>query len=170
MSYTLVDYALAFDELKKDNYLAAGAQSLYWALLLEFNRAFYPTELVISIRELQVKTGLKSTASVHESRRTLKNLGLIDFHKLSRSSVSAYRLLTEHVANANRTRAEQQANANRTREAFLRARARQDVKTLETSRRVDGVSGVREEVGGNGHGAAEHPARGDWAKFANVDV
>ena len=121
MSFTLIDHFNGFQTLKQGKRFSAGVQSTYFALLAEFNRQRFPAELSISTRDLKELAGLKSVATAHECRNVLKNNKLIEFE--TKTSITVYRLLTEHLPNSNRTLAEHQPNGNRTLTAGFNMRA-----------------------------------------------
>ena len=108
MSFTLIDHFNGFQTLKQGKRFSAGVQSTYFALLAEFNRQRFPAELSISTRDLKELAGLKSVATAHECRNVLKNNKLIEFE--TKTSITVYRLLTEHLPNVSRTSAERQPN------------------------------------------------------------
>lgn len=112
MSYTLIDFFNGFQSLKRRKRFSAGTQSTYFAILAEFNSAYFPESISISTRDLQQLAGLKSVSSAHECRNVLKNNNLIDFK--TKNCTTVYRLLTEHLPNKNGLGAEHQPNANRT--------------------------------------------------------
>lgn len=121
MSYTLIDYFNAFQQLKRKKDFSAGVQSAYFSILAEFNLQRFPAKLYLSTRELKQLAGLKSVSSAQEARNVLKNNHLIDFH--TENGTTAYILGTEHLPNTNRTLTEQQVpnqpNTNRTPHALV---------------------------------------------------
>lgn len=101
MAYTLEDYLVAFDELKRHKTFSAGVQSTYLAILMEFRRKEFPPEIDMTVRDLGAAAGLKSVESVHEAKLVLKNHRLVDFHNKKR--VTAFILCTGHLPNENQT-------------------------------------------------------------------
>ena len=87
MSYVLEDYARAFEQLKRTRNILASTQSVYYTLLGEADLRQFPTEFEMSIRDLGALAGLKSTETVHTAKNVLKNIGLIDFKTLKRTTV-----------------------------------------------------------------------------------
>ena len=131
MSYTLIDYFNAFQNLKRKKSFSAGVQSAYFSILAEFNLQRFPAELTLSTRELKVLAGLKSVSSAQDARNILKNNNLVDFH--TENGTTVYTLGTEHLPNGYRTLTEQQTlnqpNTNRTPHA--------QVSTLPVCPRVE---------------------------------
>lgn len=87
MSYVLEDYARAFEQLKRTRNILASTQSVYYTLLGEADLRQFPAEFEMSIRDLGALAGLKSTETVHTAKNVLKNIGLIDFKTLKRTTV-----------------------------------------------------------------------------------
>lgn len=133
MTYTLIDFFNGFQSLKRRKRFSAGAQSTYFAILAEFNSAYFPESISISTRDLQQLAGLKSVSSAHECRNVLKNSNLIDFK--TQNCTTVYRLLTEHLPNKNGLGAEHQPNVNRTAGGFFNIPACEDSR-LETENSV----------------------------------
>lgn len=106
MDFPLIDHFRMFHELSKEYELSASARSVYFALLGEFNAAFWPDELKISDRSMLELSGVKSTATVHDARNLLKLMNLIDFRK-GKNRKTIYKIL-------NKARDKQSENTNRT--------------------------------------------------------
>lgn len=145
MSHTLIDYYLGFDKCKEQRHFSAGVQATYYALLSAFNRAHYPRELELSLRELQSRAGLKSVSGVYESRNVLKNHRLIDFRTVEGRSV--YELKSEHLPNNDRTKAEQLANSNRTGRVRFKDACAEEAKKEEAEKEHKARERGGEEVG-----------------------
>ena len=93
---TLIDYFRSFHVCSKEYELSATARSVYFALLGEFNAAYWKDELIISDRQMLELSGVKSVATIHDARNLLKSLGFIDFRK-GKNRKSVYRLLQKHL-------------------------------------------------------------------------
>lgn len=139
MGWSLIDHFRTFHSLSKEYDLSAGARSVYFALLGEFNAAYWPDELRISDRQMQELSGVKSVATVHDARNLLKSLKLIDFRK-GKNRKTIYRLLTDRIANTAQTPiaelSEHRPNTCQTLDERtglfpIPACAREDVKTLD---------------------------------------
>ena len=85
---TWMDYANHFQVLSRKKHFSANARSLYYAILEEFNGAFYPEEMYLMNTHLQQMSGINSTHSFDSARTALINAELIT-HKAQH-----YRLLT----------------------------------------------------------------------------
>ena len=59
--------------------LTAPTQLVAYKLFVIFNERRFPESLLVSDRELLSRTNLKSTKTIFESRRQLKNAGIFDF-------------------------------------------------------------------------------------------
>ena len=78
MGWSLIDHFRTFHNLSKEYDLSAGARSVYFALLGEFNAAYWPEELRISDRQMQELSGVKSVATIHDARNLLKSLNAFE--------------------------------------------------------------------------------------------
>ena len=65
--------------------LTASTQLVMYKLYYMFDEQRFPESLLVSDRELMNRAGLKSTRTVVEARRQLKNHGLIDFDAKERT-------------------------------------------------------------------------------------
>ena len=81
-------------ESKRTGY-AAGVRSVFYAIWGEYIEQGRPTEFELSDRQLKTLSGLKSVSSAHEAKRTLKNLGWVDFWHSG--NTTKYRLLRRTV-------------------------------------------------------------------------
>ena len=174
MGWSLIDHFRTFHSLSKEYDLSAGARSVYFALLGEFNAAYWPDELRISDRQMQELSGVKSVATVHDARNLLKSLKLIDFRK-GKNRKTIYRLLTDRIANTIQTPiaelSEHQPNTCQTLDERtglfpIPACAREDLKTGKTERPSataprgrDSLRRVRVELGEGATTAAEPAAQ-----------
>ena len=102
MGWSLIDHFRTFHCLSKEYELSAGARSVYFALLGEFNAAYWPEELRISDRQMQELSGVKSVATIHDARNLLKSLKVIDFRK-GKNRKTIYRLLTDRITSTIQT-------------------------------------------------------------------
>ena len=111
-NYTLVDYFNGFELLNCKHKLTPNVRSAWLAILTEFNKARFPDELEISIRQLQILSRIGCVSTAHEAKRVLKNIGAIDFK--NRNGKTVYKLKDEHFsnsrANKNRTKIERSPN------------------------------------------------------------
>ena len=80
----------------------AHEQLVGYKLLTICNELRLPTEFRLSDRELQRRTSIKSTQTIVEARRWLKNAGLIDFKATKAGTV--YRLLEPNTKQAQANR------------------------------------------------------------------
>lgn len=99
--------------------LTALTQLVGYKLYAMFDEARFPENLPISDRELMRRTGIKSTRTIFEARRRLKNAGLIDF-KVQKGKETVYRLCL-----AGETVGKQLVNSCQTpkENSYIRARA-----------------------------------------------
>lgn len=97
MAYTLTDYIRGFQKLNRHKGFSAGVQSTFLAIVCEFDAQGFPDEVELSTRELQLKSGLKSVATVHEAKNVLKLNRLIDFRTKKKRQVTFFTLCTEHL-------------------------------------------------------------------------
>ena len=176
MGWSLIDHFRTFHILSKEYDLSAGARSVYFALLGEFNAAYWPDELRISDRQMQELSGVKSVATVHDARNLLKSLKLIDFRK-GKNRKTIYRLLTDRITSTMQTPIvelpEHQPNTCRTFDERtglfpIPACAQEDVKTGKTERPSatataprgrDSLRRVRAELGEGATTSAEPAAQ-----------
>ena len=77
----LIELFNAFQETSERLELGANARSLYFAILAEFNKRQYPSELVLSNVLLQHLSGVKSSHSFDSARNALINAKLIRHSK-----------------------------------------------------------------------------------------
>lgn len=112
MGYSLIDYYLGFESVKRRANLRGNVRAVYYELLSEFNRQRYPVDICLAVRELKYRSGVRSVSSVHDALSYLKLLKLIDYKRIG--GLTHFRLLDEHIANAKRTVTEPPPNAGLT--------------------------------------------------------
>lgn len=77
----LLEYFKEFQAVSVGRHFSANARSLYYALLEEFDAAFYPAEMFIRNTRLQDIAGINSTHSFDSARNALINAKLITHKK-----------------------------------------------------------------------------------------
>ena len=77
----LTEYLKEFQVVSARNHFSANARSLYLALLLEFDRAFYPEQLFLLNGYLQEISGITATSSLDSARTKLVSCKLITHKK-----------------------------------------------------------------------------------------
>ena len=74
---SLIDYEKGFHIQSKILCLSANARSLYQAILMEFNQEYYPAELPLPSVYLKQISGIHSSSSFINARKTLIEHGFI---------------------------------------------------------------------------------------------
>ena len=92
---TFEEYFNFFHKLNRQKRLSSESQSTYFAILYEFIDQQFPTEIELSINELQELAGLDDVSVAHEAKRILKNIGAIDFK--TRNGRTFYKLSNEQL-------------------------------------------------------------------------
>lgn len=96
-TYSLIDYFRAFHSYSKKHELRAGARSLYFGLLGEFNAGRWPGELCFSDSEMAALSGVQKRETIRDAKNLLKTTSWIDFH-IGKNRKSVYKLLPDNVA------------------------------------------------------------------------
>ena len=92
--FSFENYFNAFQKLNRQKRFSAGVQSIYFAILAEFDKRGYPAEIELNVQELQSLAGLNSVEATHEAKNVLKNNHLIDFH--TRNNIIVFKLDIEN--------------------------------------------------------------------------
>lgn len=108
--------------------LTAPTQLVMYKLFYMFDARRFPENLLVSDRELMDVTNIKSTRSIVEARRRLKNVGLIDFTTCA-GKPTTYRL-GKHFGNTFETESKHLVNTSETPAANSNIRARTSPVTV----------------------------------------
>lgn len=114
--------------------LTAPTQLVAYKLFAIFNERRFPESLPVSDRELLSRTNLKSTKTIFEARRQLKNAGIFDF-TAEAGKTTRYKF-GKQLINSSETVGKQLVNSLETPEANPNIHARdktEDLKTKDTS-------------------------------------
>ena len=148
--------------------LTAQTQLVGYKLFAIFNERKFPDSLLLTDRELQSRTNIKSGRTIVEARRSLKNAGLIDFETV-KNKPTRYRLTIEPSKHQVSTEEAQSKHEVSTKEAsglVPYTHVREDVKTEDVktkiipitdagARDLDKVEDYWQELGG-GRLTVEH--------------
>lgn len=112
--------------------LTAPTQLVAYKLFAIFNERRFPESLLVSDRELLSRTNLKSTKTIFEARRQLKNAGIFDF-TAEPGKTTRYNF-GKQLINSSETVGKQLVNSSETPDTNPNIRVRdktQDVKTKD---------------------------------------
>lgn len=118
--------------------LTAQTQLVGYKLFAIFNERKFPDSLLLTDRELQSRTNIKSGRTIVEARRSLKNAGLIDFETV-KNKPTRYRLTIEPSKHEVSTEEAQSKHKVSTKEAsglVPYTHTREDVKTEDVKTNI----------------------------------
>ena len=84
---SIAEYVQAFHKYAYEHALNANVRALYFSLIGEFNRAYWPEELSKSVRELCEIGGFSSVATVHRAKAVLGTENIIKIRKTKTSDI-----------------------------------------------------------------------------------
>lgn len=114
MTYTLTDYIRGFHKLNRAKCFSSSVQSTFLAIVCEFDVLGFPDEIELSTRELQLRSGLKSVATVHEAKNVLKMNRLIDFRTRKKQQTTFFTLCTGHLSECSAGRSTERSTEHST--------------------------------------------------------
>lgn len=111
--------------------LTAPTQLVAYKLFAIFNERRFPESLLVSDRELLSRTNLKSTKTIFEARRQLKNAGIFDF-TAEPGKTTRYNF-GKQLVNSSETVSKQLVNSSETpgTNSNIRVREDKDIKTQD---------------------------------------
>ena len=84
---SIAEYVQAFHKYAYEHALNANVRALYFSLIGEFNRAYWPEELSKSVRELCEIGGFSNAMAVHRAKAVLGTENIIKIRKTKTSDV-----------------------------------------------------------------------------------
>ena len=84
---SIAEYVQAFHKYAYEHALNANVRALYFSLIGEFNRAYWPEELSKSVRELCEIGGFSSVSTVHRAKAVLGTENIIKIRKTKTSDI-----------------------------------------------------------------------------------
>ena len=111
--------------------LTAPTQLVAYKLFAIFNERRFPESLLVSDRELLSRTNLKSTKTIFESRRQLKNAGIFDF-TAEQGKTTRYKF-GKQLINSSETVGKQLINSSETVSTNPNIRVRDKTEDIKTT-------------------------------------
>ena len=142
---------LALNSRFDEGDLTAQTQLVGYKLFAIFNERKFPESLVMTDRELQSRTNIKSGQTIVAARRSLKNAGLIDFES-ARAKATRYRLTIKQDSSKNQASFKQESSKRQASGlvsyTHVREDETEDVKTFITTTAGAREGGSEDEAAG----------------------